>query len=129
MWPNPQQSSDLVTFTEKIYNGKHHPLCIGIIFNKKLHHSWIFDTVLNILLHNVNYAYIKKLVISKLVILIRDSESAKLLKIASVQFQSLHSIEVYHFLQYVCDIVLKPGGGQRLSQNPQKHPKWRALPT
>ena len=24
MWPNPQESADLVTFTEGILNGKHH---------------------------------------------------------------------------------------------------------
>ena len=27
MWPNPQESADLVTFTEKILNGKFHFLC------------------------------------------------------------------------------------------------------
>ena len=24
MWPNPQETEDLVTFTEEILNGKHH---------------------------------------------------------------------------------------------------------
>ena len=27
MWPNPQESADLVTFTEEILNGKLHSLC------------------------------------------------------------------------------------------------------
>ena len=27
MWPNPQETSDLVTFTEEILNGKLHFLC------------------------------------------------------------------------------------------------------
>ena len=29
MWPNPQETADLVTFTEKILNGKLHFLCSG----------------------------------------------------------------------------------------------------
>ena len=27
MWPNPQETTDLVTFTEEILNGKLHLLC------------------------------------------------------------------------------------------------------
>ena len=27
MWPNPQETADLVTFTEKIFNGELHFLC------------------------------------------------------------------------------------------------------
>ena len=27
MWPNPQETVDLVTFTEEIFNGKLHFLC------------------------------------------------------------------------------------------------------
>ena len=27
MWPNPQETADLVTFTEEILNGKHHFFC------------------------------------------------------------------------------------------------------
>ena len=27
MWPNPQETADLVTFTEEILNGKRHFLC------------------------------------------------------------------------------------------------------
>ena len=27
MWPNPQETANLVTFTEEILNGKHHFLC------------------------------------------------------------------------------------------------------
>ena len=29
MWPNPQETADLVTFTEEILNGKVHFLCSG----------------------------------------------------------------------------------------------------
>ena len=29
MWPNPQETADLVTFTEEILNGKLHFLCNG----------------------------------------------------------------------------------------------------
>ena len=29
MWPNPQDTADLVTFTEEILNGKLHFLCSG----------------------------------------------------------------------------------------------------
>ena len=28
MWPDPQETADLVTFTEEILNGKRHFLCI-----------------------------------------------------------------------------------------------------
>ena len=31
MWPSPQESPDLVTFTEEILNGKLHFLCSDII--------------------------------------------------------------------------------------------------
>ena len=27
MWPNPQETADLATFTEEIFNGKLHILC------------------------------------------------------------------------------------------------------
>ena len=33
MWPNPQFSTDLVTFTEEIFNGKLHFLCSGNFSN------------------------------------------------------------------------------------------------
>ena len=32
MWPNPQETADLVTFTEEILNGKRHLLYIVNIF-------------------------------------------------------------------------------------------------
>ena len=32
MWPNPQFPADLVTFTEKILNGKLHFLCSEIFY-------------------------------------------------------------------------------------------------
>ena len=31
MWPNPQETSDLVTFTEEILNGELHFLCSNMI--------------------------------------------------------------------------------------------------
>ena len=31
MWPNPQETVDSVTFTEEIFNGKLHFLCIVIL--------------------------------------------------------------------------------------------------
>ena len=36
MWPNPQFSADLVTFTEGIFNGKLHFLCSAKIINNRL---------------------------------------------------------------------------------------------
>ena len=30
MWPNPQETADLVKFTEEILNGKLHFLCSGL---------------------------------------------------------------------------------------------------
>ena len=38
MWPNPQKTTDLVTFTEEILNGKLHFLCSvfsGKVLSKK----------------------------------------------------------------------------------------------
>ena len=35
MWPNPQETSDLVTFTEEILNRELHFLCIEITVNWK----------------------------------------------------------------------------------------------
>ena len=39
MWPNPQETADLVTFTEEILNGKLHFLCsatIELVIIKKI---------------------------------------------------------------------------------------------
>ena len=36
MWPNPQETADLVTFTEEILNGKLHFLCSEIMLRKPL---------------------------------------------------------------------------------------------
>ena len=33
MWPNPQKTADLVTFTEEIFNEKLHFLCSGSVTN------------------------------------------------------------------------------------------------
>ena len=35
MWPNPQETADLVKFTEEILNGKLHFLCSGNGFKLK----------------------------------------------------------------------------------------------
>ena len=42
MWPNPQFSADLITFTEEILNGKFHLLCSTCIFssNNAVAHNW-----------------------------------------------------------------------------------------
>ena len=32
MWPNPQETADLVTYTEEILNGKFHFLCGDILW-------------------------------------------------------------------------------------------------
>ena len=37
MWPNPQDTSDLVTFTEEIPNGKLHFLCCALTVGEFLH--------------------------------------------------------------------------------------------
>ena len=34
MWPNPQQTADLVTFTEEIFHEKFHFLCSVPLYNK-----------------------------------------------------------------------------------------------
>ena len=39
MWPNPQETAGLVTFTEKILNGKLHFLCSTTNF---WHNKWSF---------------------------------------------------------------------------------------
>ena len=36
MWPNPEETADLVTFTEEILNGKLHFLCSVMIKNESL---------------------------------------------------------------------------------------------
>ena len=36
MWPNPQETEDLVTFTEKILNGKLHFLCSATLYKCQL---------------------------------------------------------------------------------------------
>ena len=33
MWPSPQKTADLVTFTEEIYDEQLHSLCIGHFMN------------------------------------------------------------------------------------------------
>ena len=35
MWPNPQETADLVTFTEENLNGKLHILCSDRTYSKK----------------------------------------------------------------------------------------------
>ena len=50
MWPNPQDTADLVTFTKEIFNGKFHFLCnaysgpeeaVNILWNKKKHWKYV----------------------------------------------------------------------------------------
>ena len=51
MWPNPQKTEDLVTFTEEILNGKLHFLCRklriwSLLLKKSLMENFIFCAVL-----------------------------------------------------------------------------------
>ena len=39
MWPNPQETADLVTFTEEILNGKLHFLCSAVGY-ALIHKNW-----------------------------------------------------------------------------------------
>ena len=42
MWPNPQETADLITFTEETFNRKLHFLWIaGYAINLNFFHSWI----------------------------------------------------------------------------------------
>ena len=43
MWPNPQETVDLVTFTEEIVNGKLYFLCSGMIIYAKYERDWIWS--------------------------------------------------------------------------------------
>ena len=44
MWPNPQETAELVTFTEEICDGKFHFLCsVGLHLDEKLN----FNTHIN----------------------------------------------------------------------------------
>ena len=40
MWPNPQETADLVTLTEEILNGKRQFLCSGL--SSKAEYQWNF---------------------------------------------------------------------------------------
>ena len=48
MWPNPQKTADLVTFTEEILTGKLHFLCSGRCYSKFIQITFLR----NILLYN-----------------------------------------------------------------------------
>ena len=49
---NPQESTDLITFTEEIFNGKLHFLCSGY-FTQSINHlqitEWVFPWPANVL--------------------------------------------------------------------------------
>ena len=47
MWPNPQGTSDQVTFTEETFNGKLHFLCSGL-FYFRFHSFQIVSVIYNI---------------------------------------------------------------------------------
>ena len=52
MWPNSQETTDLVTFTEEIYNGKLHFLCSDVEFTIKTFNNKYFPvTKSKIILH------------------------------------------------------------------------------
>ena len=46
MWPNPQETADLVTFTEEILNGKFYYLCSGYDTAKKGQASFTAGTII-----------------------------------------------------------------------------------
>ena len=48
MWPNPQFSADLVTFTEEILNGKLHFLCSDLAIIKICDHSKVIESYGNV---------------------------------------------------------------------------------
>ena len=51
MWPHPQETADLVTFTEEILNGKFHFLCsvyqtVLITSQMKIENKFFFNLIL-----------------------------------------------------------------------------------
>ena len=53
MWPNPQETGDLVTFTEEIVNGKLHFLCSDSYFHEKSttykRNNFLYNIVISVL--------------------------------------------------------------------------------
>ena len=81
MWPNPQETVDLVTFTEKVLNGKFHFLCsdssgfiIVVLFFAFLFHAQaekqvvisIYNTGMQVLLSLIGDFEVKKLYLALL---------------------------------------------------------------
>ena len=64
MWPNPQESADLVTFTEEILNGKVHFLCSEIYLQLIQPETFDFLTLRSN--SKVNQTLMKKLLLLKL---------------------------------------------------------------
>ena len=62
MWPNPQETADLVIFTEEIINGKAHFLCSDIVLIYGTHSVSTYTKFSEKLLRNVcfseNFAHI-----------------------------------------------------------------------
>ena len=48
MWPNPQETADLVAFTEEILNGKLDFLCRGYTWCMKIHFQFHFFAIWSI---------------------------------------------------------------------------------
>ena len=58
MWPNPQETADLVTFTEEIINGKLHFLCSVIKLTKICKENQMWN-VLYIRVYDVTFDELK----------------------------------------------------------------------
>ena len=56
MWPNPQETVDLVTFTEEILNGELHFLCIDTFTSKNK--TWHTD--MDLFSHQRVFCYISE---------------------------------------------------------------------
>ena len=68
MWPNPQETADLVTFTEEILNGKLHFLCIPpSIRYKDYENYWINIFLLDYLVDKKQFSREKLMNSEKLV--------------------------------------------------------------
>ena len=109
MWPNPQFPANLVTFKEKLLNGKLHFLCC----DAKQKHFW--DSRI-ILINNV-YSYILKVV----------QECSLFLYIIGTTKYVVNRYSWYHFHNNKWDKVFKNGPNKICRRQPLKNLKWFGL--
>ena len=67
MWPNPQETPDLVTFTEEILNETLHFLCSKTCFTMREFMKYLFDEIIWAYL-NLDYNWIISLVCDMMLI-------------------------------------------------------------